>query len=239
MNRGSDELTAVLLSVKDFGADGLPNEEPEIRRLLDEHLKLLTNKSGRPLSCHDVGSTILPVSLWNRSANDSGKQLFAKYERVFERVKARDKRNRKGTYFQRLTSYAPLKVGDKSINQLAHIIKTYNKGNHRRSALQAAVFDPRFDHNDAPMIGFPCLQQVAFAPTDDGLTVTGFYPVQYIFERGYGNYLGLCWLGLFIATQLQMPLVEMNCFVNVAQLGNQRKADLRRLADELARICKS
>lgn len=236
MDRGAAEQSAVLLSIRDFGSDGLPKEEPRIREVLDQHLQRLTGAHGRALTCHDVASTIFPISLWNRSARGSGEQLFARYKRVFERVKGRDKRNRRGTYFQRLVSYAPLKLGDEPINQLAHIIRTYNKGNHRRSALQAAVFDPRFDHNNAPMIGFPCLQQVAFAPTDEGLTVTGFYPIQYIFERGYGNYLGLCWLGLFMATQLQMPLVEMNCFVNVAQLGNQNKADLRKLADELAQI---
>lgn len=85
------------------------------------------------------------------------------------------------------------------------------------------------------MRGFPCLQQIAFAPCGrDGLIITGFYAMQYIFERAYGNYLGLCRLGEFIAAQLGLKLVQMNCISNIAVLGETKIGALRSLEKQLS-----
>jgi len=55
------------------------------------------------------------------------------------------------------------------------VVSTYKKGNHRKSALQAAILDPRKDHTNSRQKGFPCLQQVGFTPLrGDGMSVTGF-----------------------------------------------------------------
>jgi hypothetical protein len=238
MAKGTQELSPVSISINDLGPDGLPNEIAEIRGPLDAALSKINGKKNPALSVNSVAGTIFPYALWNRNKNDKGEHLFERYRAIYKRIKARDSRNNRGTYFQRMIGYAPNREQQEPINQLGHIIATYNAGNHRRSALQASTFDPRVDHTNAPMMGFPCLQQVAFAPTEQGLTVTGFYPVQYIFERAYGNYLGLCWLGLFMANQLEMPFVGMNCFINVAQLGNGTKKELNVLASEIRAILK-
>ena len=42
----------------------------------------------------------------------------------------------------------------------------------------------------AAQLGFPCLQHVTFAPTDEGLCVNAFYATQYMVERAYGILLG-------------------------------------------------
>ena len=83
--------------------------------------------------------------------------------------------------------------------------------------LQIGVFDPGSDHSAAAQLGFPCLQHVTFAPTDEGLTVNGFYATQYLVERAYGNYVGLCRLGQFVAHEIQLPLVRMTCFTGIAE----------------------
>ena len=41
--------------------------------------------------------------------------------------------------------------GNNGVNQLEHIIQTWHKGNHRRTALQAGLFDPLKDHTDQPV----------------------------------------------------------------------------------------
>jgi hypothetical protein len=85
----------------------------------------------------------------------------------------------------------------------------------RRSALQLAVFDAARDHSKAAQLGFPCLQHVTAAPTAEGLCINGFYATQYVVERAYGNYLGLCRLGRFLAHEFEMPLARMTCFTGI------------------------
>jgi hypothetical protein len=55
------------------------------------------------------------------------------------------------------------------------------------------------------------------------LNVVGFYPMEYIYDRGYGNYLGLCRLGQFMAREMGLILVQMTCFVGVGKYGGSQK----------------
>ena len=81
--------------------------------------------------------------------------------------------------------------------------------------LQAATFDPGRDHVASAQLGFPCLQQVSFEPTAAGLVVNAFYATQQIFDKAYGNYLGLAQLGAFMAHEMGMPS-RLNVMVGVA-----------------------
>ena len=68
-----------------------------------------------------------------------------------------------------------------------------------------------------------------------GLAVTGFYPTQYMFERAYGNYLGLCRLGNFMAHEMELRLSQVVCIVTraVRSDGKKKKADLATLAQQV------
>lgn len=103
-------------------------------------------------------------------------------------------------------------------------------GSRRRSALQLACFDPHRDHHGKPRSGFPCLQQVSlsFDGAHDGLAITGYYPSEFIFDRGYGNYLGLCHLGRYLAKNMDLRLIRMNCVISHPLLG-VNKTPLREL----------
>ena len=50
---------------------------------------------------------------------------------------------------------------------------------------------------------------------------------------GYGNYLGLCRLGKFIAGALDLELTQFTCTVGIASTGDVPKRDLGVLADAL------
>lgn len=167
-------------------------------------------------SVETVASTIFPSSLWNRRRPKE--ELFARYLKIVPRLR-RYPKNRHGLYFERLINF-PGRKGKTGTNQLAHIIDTYRGGNHRRTALQASLFSPEDDLNDSRQWGFPCLQQVAFAPESRGgsLSVTGFYAVQYLFERAYGNYLGLARLGEFVGRELGMRLGRVTCISSVGKV---------------------
>ena len=216
------EVSLLTVVIRGF-TDGQPMEVPPVRLLLDEAL----GADAKGLSCNEVANTLFPKSLWNPKADRQ--LLYDRYQRIMPCV-LRDRRNRYGVYFQRMIAYGRDAASNEGMNQLEHIIQTWRGGNHRRSALQAAIFDPTKDHTNQRMRGFPCLQQVAFAPQGaDGLMVTGLYATQYIFERAYGNYLGLCRLGRFMAQEMGRQLTQVSCVASPANRGDKTKGYLREL----------
>ena len=218
------EIAPLTVVIRGF-ENGEPAEMATMRRLLDHALSSEVTAS----SCHTVANTIFPISLWNPLADR--KELYERYFRIMPRV-LRDHRNRYGVYFQRLIAFGHDGADERGVNQLEHIIQTWRNGNHRRTALQAAIFDPKNDHTNQPRRGFPCLQHVAFAQQGkDGLGVTGFYATQYIFERAYGNYLGLCALGRFMAHEMERQLTQVTCIASPAK-RDRPKWFLQKLAQK-------
>jgi len=160
-------------------------------------------------------------------------------DKFVPRLKARDRRNSRGLYFERMmrVCYHDPKGEIHQHNQLAYIIDWWREREKigrrpRRSGLQVSCFDPRLDHNRAPRLVFPCLQQIGFTyDSDGGFIVNAFYPTQFIFDRAYGNYLGLCQLGAFMAHELGLKLVRVNCFIGYAELGSVTKSNVDKLVE--------
>lgn len=220
-------ISPLVISVTEF-TNGDPDEDHEIRTALDVLLKA-NNKQ----SVHTVANTIFPKSVW--TASKYNRHLF--YESYLEavpRYKALEPtKNRRGLYFERLIAYGSgpantkQRRGPEKGNQLEFIISQYKSNPHvRRSMLQASVFDPEWDHTSSAQLCFPCLQQVSFVPEGTGLVINGFYATQQIFEKAYGNYLGLCRLGHFMAHEMGLTLVRMNCFTGVEKLHTISKIKL-------------
>lgn len=221
----SNEI-APLVVVTEGLDNGDPPEVPDIRNALDDGLRA----EGKGLSCLQVANTIFPISLWNLQRPRA--ELYQRYLSIVPRIR-KHRANRYGVYFQRLIAFGADIEEEEDVNQLEHIITTWCRGNHRRSALQASLVDPRLDHTHQRQRGFPCLQQVAFAPTgDNGLAVTGFYAKQHMFERAYGNYLGLCHLGRFMAHEMGLTLSQVVCIATPAA-RDRSKRDLADLARQV------
>lgn len=236
-DNGVDSISPLVVTVN--LVDHPTPEVAEIRTALDsqtELLKATKDKCEKLQVVSTVANTIFPMSLWNPHHSDGAELLYERFEKAWPRLK-KCHQNKRGSYFRRMTAFRPKKEGDKPVNQLKHIVNTYKSGNHRRSAFQASIFDPALDHTNSRQLGFPCLHQVSFAPVgDDGFAVTGYYAMQYIFDRAYGNYLGLCRLGHFMATQLDKKLVRMTCIAAIAELGTPGKGDVAKLADTVSKV---
>ena len=210
------EIAPLTVVIRGFD-NGMPAEMAPLRTLLDRAL----DSEGKASSCHTVANTIFPISLWNPLADRQ--ELYERYLRIMPRVLG-DRRNKYGVYFQRLIAFGHGGADDRGVNQLEHVIQTWHNGNHRRTALQAAIFDPNNDHTNQPRRGFPCLQQIAFAQEGkEGFGVTGFYATQYIFERAYGNYLGLCRLGRFMAQEMGRRLTQVTCVASPAKCDRPKR----------------
>ena len=223
--RGRKEVGPLVVSVTGFDTSGAFQEEPRIRRELDALL------AGRGMQSVDtVANTIFPWSMWNPSA--PRRQLFDRYSRIAPRLRGASGKNRRGIYFDRMISGGP--TGNE--NQVEFALATYSARNSvRRSVLQIGIFNPAQDHSAAAQLGFPCLQHVTFAPIDDGLCLNAFYASQYLVERAYGNYVGLCRLGRFAAHELGLQLIRMTCFTGIAEceIGKGKLAKLLAAADEV------
>lgn len=219
---GRKEAAPLVVSITGFDECRYFDENRKVRYSLD---KLLQRKGVESVTT--VANTIFPHSLWNPNATRD--KLFERYVRIRPRILKASKQNSRGTYFDRIIANGP--KGKE--NQLDFAIGTYLKlKNPRRSVLQVSVFDPKRDHSGAARLGFPCLQHVTFTPTEHGksrgLNVNAFYATQYMVKRAYGNYVGLCHLGCFVAHELGIPLARVTCYAGLAMLDTN-KGDIQPL----------
>jgi thymidylate synthase len=208
------EITPLLLSLTDF------TEDTNIRQTVDQFLK-----RKKKASINTVSETIFPDSLYDEYDHDRA-TLFQEYLNILPRIKKIDVKNKRGTYFERLIDFE----GDGN-NQLEEIIKSFRKKRSvRRSKLQASIFDARRDHTNLPYQGFPCLQHITFYATKSGgLVLNSFYAIQYLFERAYGNWLGLINLGKFMANEMGLQFERFNCYIGVEQLDCLKKPDINEI----------
>jgi hypothetical protein len=206
------EISPLVISVTGF-KDEDPIEDKNVREVLDAALK----REGQQ-SISTVANTIFPYSLWRRSRYER-QEFYKRYIDILPRAKAIERhKNCRGLYFERLIAFDG---GPYNGNQLEHIIAEYKgRPRVRKSMFQASIFDPRSDHIHAAQIPFPCLQHVSFVPNthEATLTLNAFYATQLLFNKAYGNYLGLCRLGIFMAREMGLTFSRMNCFVGVEKL---------------------
>ncbi len=212
------EVSPLIVSITGFDDNGAVKETAEIRDALDYFL----DKSNKQ-AVDKVAFTIFPQRYWTMAGGDRHK-LYDFYRKAFPRFKKMmPRKNAHGLYFERLTMFSP--DAPNKGNQLETILSRYQKlgGKMQRMQLQATTYDPCRDQSGTAIQGFPCLQHVTFVPSSDRLTVNAFYATQQLFERAYGNYLGLANLGSFMAHEMGLKLERLNVFVGIEKLEGVSK----------------
>ena len=207
------EISPLVITLTGFN-NGLPNEDTAIVKALDclsAHNKKTVSK---------VSETIFPSSMWELF-KDNRQEFFSNYIQDLPNIKAVEKKYRPCLYFERLIAFA---CEAHNGNQLEHIISEYkSRKGVRKSMFQASIFDPARDHVRNAQLGFPCLGHISFVPNNDDktLVLNAFYATQQILSKAYGNYLGLCNLGHFMAYEMGLTFERMNCFVGVEKLDEK------------------
>src|ERR1700730_7228418 len=103
-------------------------------------------------SVETVARTIFPIGFWNPEAPRA--DLYKRYTNILPKLH-KCPLNRRGIYFERLIDYHAVKKGKVFTNQLELKMDTYGeKRNHRRSALQASLYNPFIDASHSPRLGF-------------------------------------------------------------------------------------
>lgn len=225
------EVAPLVLTIDGFrDSYGVP-EDTKVRSALDA---LLVAKG--KIDVENVAYTIFPQRLWTMAQGNRA-TLFQFYKMAFPFYRAANpKANGRGLYFERLIMFGR---GPCDGNQLEWILSQHdNRPGVRRSMWQATTFDPGRDHSATAQLPFPCLQHVTFVPTKAGLVANAFYATQQLFDKAYGNYLGLAQLAAFMAHEMDLPLARLNVMIGVAKLERITKTNpaLRPLIDA-ARVC--
>lgn len=183
-----------------------------------------------------VASTIFPTALANRCTSHG--ELAARYRRLYEAAR-RFPGNQRGTYFGRLVDYPGANGG--RIDQIGKIIDRLTQQNAKAGAMTAA-YEVDIAHPDdtdpapedavttagalvhAPdrdnfLRGFPCLSHCSFQLDRDGaLHCAAFYRSHFMFERAYGNYLGLGRLTQYVARRAGLRPGTLTVIAGYAQL---------------------
>jgi len=238
LSRSNCDATPLVVSINSFCEDGLPVQNFDLKSDIDD----LLIKQGK-ITTDDCAFVIFPYSLWELFDFPGIPEFTELCKRqLLNRLRKLHHKNRHGTYFERMIQYSGVKRGEKEpekCDQLAFIHKIWyrEKARNKRprqSALQIACFDPVKDHTGSCLSGFPCLQQVSLAyGDDDSLVLNAYYPTQYLFDRAYGNYLGLCHLGLFISRGLGTTLRQVNCFIGKPEIGKLQEGQRKEIRDLL------
>ena len=235
MNTSAQNLSPLIVSISGFHA--MPLEHSGVRKAVDATLSRFNKVSARVSAF-----TIFPESYWASLGKPDCDTLSSGYlKEILPRMRAQNSLNRYGTYFERMVAFhGTVRSGEEfkqnSTNQLDHIIEQWRKLGRqgkrpRHSALVVSCFDPSKDHTGQLLRGFPCLTQVSFGYDDEGgLSLSAFYPTQYLFDRAYGNYLGLAHLGQFMAKEMSLSLKRLNFFIGRPEIGSVPKRDLSELA---------
>jgi hypothetical protein len=214
------ECRPMVVSVGGFSEE-LPPEDHAIRKETDRLLK-----SQGCNSCDVSAMVIFPYKLWLRRLGLSCEEFCGIcVNDYFPRLAALNKLNRHGTYFLRMMNYKSVKNGSVvSVDQVSQVVdRLRNKSRFRATGLQMTCFNPATDHNRQPRLGFPCLQHVGITHEgENGIAITGFYPSQHLFDRAYGNYLGLAHLGHFLAHHSGHSLDRVTCIATRPLLGTNR-----------------
>jgi len=218
------ELISAVISFTGFSAAG-PIEEGNVREVLNTCLA----EDGKE-EIETVANTIFPQALWEFSKGDRNRFYAMYIENMPDYVAMAPSKNQRGTYFGRLTAYdLNPRNGNRAThlsgtpsgtsNQIEFIIEHCKRG-ARRSYLQASIFDPLRDHTGSAQLGFPCLQHITFIPSfgDSTLAMNAFYATQQLYEKAYGNFLGLGRLGSFIASESGLTLCRVTCLVGVEKI---------------------
>lgn len=220
-----NSISPLLFSIPIANDDAELNEDGDVRGALDDFLASKRNNGCFPVK--SVGFTIFPQIYW-KVADGDRQELYQTYKDALPHIKAKyPKLNNKGLYFERMIAFDGARTNE---NQLEYMIEEYLSDRRRASKFQVTIYDPKLDQHTGPYQTFPCLQNVNFVFTEDGLVLNAFYAMQYLVRRAYGNMVGLIHLGQFMAHELGLDLARVNIMAGTEKLDFS-KGDVSEIVD--------
>lgn len=202
-------------------------ENAHIRAVLDRFIEARRSQkpnSAEPIST--VANTIFPSALYLPRLGPKASAHLYEMSGLARSVSRR--RNRLGTYFERLVAWP--KDGH-AVNQLEKVVSRIKnaqaRGRVKENSLELGIAEPSDSEipnyqntaalpiyspgRDNGIMGFPCLSHVSLSLVNGTLHMTALYRNHEFVRRAYGNYVGLGRLLGFIANESESEVGELLC----------------------------
>jgi thymidylate synthase len=165
-------------------------------------------------------NTIFPVAYARRTKGP--KQLATYYRERYEEIRGfRD--NERGTYFGRIVAY-PRGADEKPADQLSDTVRKLRDElrtkSNKSSRYEINIYSERCDRS--PM-SFPCLAHVSVHLQDRKVHLQAIYRNESLVARGYGNFLGLAALQVYIAKAAGAKTGELVITAGHAELDGLKR----------------
>jgi hypothetical protein len=199
-----------------------PTEEhPGVRALIDEFNGDRRKRDRKAVELvSTVANTVFPEAWYREHLGVDAEEHLYELERTTRPVSR--KRNRTGTYFERMVAW-PGPNGDR-FNQLDQVVRRLRsaaiQGVQRGNAYEVSLAMPADEAIAVPIVvggrdrqtrGFPCLSHLSFSLNKGVVHLSAMYRSHDFISRAYGNYLGLGRVLRFVALQAGFPIGEVTC----------------------------
>lgn len=195
-----------------------------------------------------VANTLFPSSWYAEHLGEGADEHLYELERTARPVSRR--RNRSGTYFERMVAW-PGPGGE--FNQLDQVVRRLRsarlRGHQRGNSYEIGVALPSDEEIAVPILvggkdrkvrGFPCLSHLSFSLQHGVVHLSAMYRSHDFISRAYGNYVGLGRVLRFVGQQSGLPIGELTCVSASATAEIGKGAGLGRHAiDNLLEECHS
>ncbi len=195
-----------------------------------------------------VANTLFPSAWYAEHLGEDAEEHLYELERSTRSVSRR--RNRSGTYFERMVAWPGPNGEFNQLDQVVQRLRGERRRGHRRgNAYEVGVAMPDDAAIAVPIMvggkdrktrGFPCLSHMSFSLHEGSVHLSAVYRSHDYISRAYGNYVGLGRVLRFVGRQSGLRTGELTCVSASATAEIGRGAGLGRGAiDELAQECRS
>lgn len=225
-------------------------EDPGVRQVLDGFIETVAKQQPKqsPYAVVTVANTIFPQALYIARLGRAARPHLYEMHRLASRVDRR--RNRDGTYFDRLVNWSGPEGQVNQLDMAIDRLEAARKRGHRvgnafelqlsgglGEGLSLPVYQAGRDNR---VMGFPCLSHISLSLFDSRVHMTALYRNHDWISRAYGNYVGLGRLLTFIAREAGFESGELVCVSShaTAEIGRGRGFG-RQALEELTAKCRS
>lgn len=172
-----------------------------------------------------VANTLFPAAWYRQHLGIAAEEHMYSLERTARPVSR--KRNRTGTYFERMVAWPGPKGAE--FNQLDQVVRRLRsaraQGAQRGNAYEIGLAMPADEAIAVPVMvggkdrqtrGFPCLSHMSFSLSKGVVHLSALYRSHDFISRAYGNYVGLGRVLQFVAQQSGLPVGEVTCLSSAA-----------------------
>ena len=202
--------------------DDSTQEDAGIRSALDAFNGARRERSRKSVELvSTVANTLFPSAWYAEHLGEGAEEHLYELERSTRAISRR--RNRSGTYFERMVAWPGPRGEFNQLDQVVTRLRKARANGHRRGnayEIGFALPDAEEESIAVPIVvggkdrktrGFPCLSHMSFSLQGGTVHLSAMYRSHDFVSRAYGNYVGLGRVLRFVGKQAGLPIGELTC----------------------------